>query len=231
MSDTTRWWWVRHAPVRSNGVIYGHDDLPCDCSDEPVFRNLARALPPDAVWVVTNLQRTRLTAEAIWSAREDANGRSETPLVEPDLAEQHFGDWQGLTVEEVERERGNAWHRFWLAPAHEAAPNGESFVQVMERSAAAIHRLSAAHAGRDIVAVTHGGTIRAALALALGLEPERALAFSVENCSLTRIDHIAGPASSDHAGADAAWRVSQVNLPADTPISVPAAAYGFGRRA
>ncbi len=230
MSETTRWWWIRHAPVRSNGLIYGHNDLPCDCSDEAVFRNLAQVLPDDAIWVVTHLKRTRLTAEAIWSGVPDAPARSAAPLVEPDLAEQHFGDWQGLSVEQVERERGNAWHRFWLAPAHEAAPNGESFVQVMERTAAAVQRLSAAHAGRDIVAVTHGGTIRAALALALGLEPERALAFSIENCSLTRIDHIAGAASSQHAQEDGAWRVSQVNLPADNPISLPETAYGFGRR-
>ena len=229
MSETTRWWWIRHAPVHSNGRIYGNSDLPCDCSDETVFRNLSAALPDEPVWVVTNLQRTRLTAEAIWDAR--GAGAVVEPIVEPSLAEQHFGDWQGLTVEEVERERGDAWHRFWLAPAHEVAPNGESFVQVMDRSAAAIRRLSAAHVGRDIVAVTHGGTIRAALALALGLEPERALAFSIENCSLTRIDHIAGPASSDHDGEDGgAWRVSQVNLPADHPIAVPETVYGFGRR-
>jgi broad specificity phosphatase PhoE len=74
----------------------------------------------------------------------------------------------------------------------------------------AIHRHTATHAGRDIVAVTHGGTIRAALALALGLMPGGALGFSVDNLSLTRLDHIAGP---DGAGA---WRVVGVNQPAGT---------------
>ena len=30
----TRWWWVRHAPVREDGgCIYGQDDLGCDTSD------------------------------------------------------------------------------------------------------------------------------------------------------------------------------------------------------
>lgn len=227
MSDTTRWWWIRHAPVRSNGKIYGGTDLPCDCSDSALFRNLAAALPVDALWVVTHLQRTRQTAEAIWQTGDSAV--TPTPFVEADLGEQDFGDWHGLTVEEVERERGDAWHRFWLAPAHERPPGGESFLQVLARASAAIERLSAEHRGRDIVAVAHGGTIRAALALALDLDPERALAFSIENCSLTRIDHIAGPAGSHAPTADGVWRVAQVNISADQPIAVPRLTSGFAR--
>ena len=85
-------------------------------------------------------------------------------------------------------------------------PEGESFVDVIERASGAIARRTAQHAGSDIVAVAHGGTIRAALALALGLDPEHALAFSIDNLSITRIDHVDGPARGG------AWRVAAVNL-------------------
>jgi alpha-ribazole phosphatase len=122
-----------------------------------------------------------------------------------DLAEQHFGAWQGLTYDELRQTRNGDFHRFWHAPAYQAPPGGESFVAVIERVARAIHRLVAAYAGRDIIAVAHGGTIRAALALALGLDPEAALAFSIDNCSLTRIDRIDGP------GMGHGWRVATVN--------------------
>ena len=71
----------------------------------------------------------------------------------------------------------------------------------------AIHRLAREHAGHDIITIGHGGTIRAALALALDLEPEAALAFSIENCSLTRIDDVGGP------GLGHGWRVVTVNRP------------------
>jgi len=71
----------------------------------------------------------------------------------------------------------------------------------------AIHRLVETHPGRDIIAVSHGGTIRAALALALDLHPEAALAFTIENCSITRIDRIDGP------GMGHGWRVARVNQP------------------
>ncbi|MDH3594961.1 MAG: histidine phosphatase family protein [Rhodospirillales bacterium] len=209
MSATTRWWWIRHAPVDSGGRIYGQGDLPADCSDRPAFEGLAALLPEDPVWVITNLQRTRQTAQAIL----DHLAAAPEPLVEPLLAEQHFGHWQGLSHAELAERRDGAWHRFWLAPATEAPPGGESFVQVVARVHSSVRRLSAEHAGRDIVAVAHGGTIRAALALALGLDPERALALSVDNCSLTRVDHIAGPVSSVAPASeqDEAWRVVRVN--------------------
>ena len=71
----------------------------------------------------------------------------------------------------------------------------------------AVHRLVENYPGHDILAVAHGGTIRAALALALGLDPEAALAFTIENCSITRIDHIDGP------GMGHGWRVVTVNRP------------------
>jgi alpha-ribazole phosphatase len=55
-----------------------------------------------------------------------------------------------------------------------------------------------------VIAVGHGGTIKAAIALALGGQPEKGLAFDIDNCSVTRLDHIAGPAVD-------VWRLPMVN--------------------
>jgi broad specificity phosphatase PhoE len=206
----TRWWWVRHAPVTVNqGCCYGQTDFPCDVADRARFAILAKRLPEEAVWVATPLQRTHMTAAALVAA--GLAGPREIPgpgiAIEPDLIEQHFGAWQGVRYDELAARRGDAWHRFWLAPAHETPPGGESFVALTRRVQAAIARLSEAHRGRDILAVTHGGTIRAALAMALDLAPEAALAFTIDNLSLTRIDHIPGP------GGSRLWRVGTVNQP------------------
>ena len=54
----------------------------------------------------------------------------------------------------------------------------------MQRTAAAIERLGETLLGRDIVAVAHGGSIRAAVALALGLSPPQAMAIVIDNLSL-----------------------------------------------
>ena len=214
MSTTTRWWWIRHAPVESGGLIYGQDDLAADCSDPAPFRWLAGVLPRDAVWIVTHLKRTRQTAEAIhahWPAGGGEPALAQ-PHVEATFAEQHFGDWQGRSFAELEEIRDGEWHRFWLAPANTRPPGGESFAEVVARVARTVDRLSAEHAGRDIVTVAHGGSIRAAVALALDLDPDKALSLAVDNCSLTRLDHIAGAAGSHEADGADSWRVSQLNL-------------------
>jgi alpha-ribazole phosphatase len=205
---TTRWWWVRHAPVTvNNGCVYGQTDPICDCDDEASFAGLARILPKDAIWVTSNLLRTHLTAAAIVKA--GLAGPDPVPgpgvVVERDLAEQSFGEWHGIKYTDLAALQADAYHRFWLAPAHEAPPGGESFIEVMARVGRTIERLNEAHAGRDIIAVTHGGTIRAALAAALDLSPEAALAFAIDNLSVTRLERFDGP------GVGHGWRVVSVN--------------------
>lgn len=199
----TRWSWVRHAPVTADqGCIYGHIDLPCDVSGAAGFAALARLLPRGAVWVTSHLQRTKQTAAAIAAA----GLAFDPPAEERDFAEQHFGEWQGRNRAEVFAAHG-ADHGLWLAPADFRPPGGESFTETMARVARGIERWNRRHPGRDIVAVAHGGSIRAALGHALGLPPARALAFETGNCALTRLDYI------EDDGKAPAWRIVAVNLP------------------
>src|SRR4051812_37939097 len=197
---TTRWWWVRHAPVRNDGGnIYGQSDLACDTSDREVFEAVAKILPREAVWVSSNLMRTHQTAEAIWAAGYPKP--AEMPR-EAALAEQHLGEWQGMNRAAFLASRPAGSH--WFAAIDEPAPGGESFMDLYNRVCGAIARITIEQAGNDVIAVTHGGTIKAAVGLALGGLPEKGLAFDIDNCSVTRLDHIA---TESHA----IWRLPMVN--------------------
>ena len=77
-------------------------------------------------------------------------------------------------------------------------------MDLYNRVCGAIERITIEQAGKDIIAVAHGGTIKAAVGLALGGQPEKGLAFDIDNCSVTRLDHIA---SAGHAN----WRLPMVN--------------------
>jgi alpha-ribazole phosphatase len=200
----TRFFWVRHAPVRDDGGrIYGQRDLSCDCSDGHVFVALARVLPRDAVWVTSNLRRTHETARAIWAA--DRNKFAGVRFQEiAELAEQNLGEWQGLDRAEFFAKRTPTPGSFWFAPAEERAPGGESFADLVARVRNAIVGLIDAHRGRNVIAVTHGGTIRAAIAVALDLTPQAGLAFATDNCAITELDFYAG---NDGQG----WRVVTIN--------------------
>ena len=197
---TTRWWWVRHAPVRSDGGnIYGQTDIACDTSDREVFFAVAKVLPRNAVWIASNLKRTHQTAEAIWAA---GFPKPAAMSKEAGFAEQNLGEWQGMNRAAFLASRPIGSH--WFADINEPAPGGESFMDLYRRTNSAIERYSLEHAGKDVIAVAHGGTIKAAVGLALGGQPERGLAFDIDNCSVTRLDHFASEGGSN-------WRLPMVN--------------------
>lgn len=218
MSATvTRWWWVRHAPVTVNqGRIYGAADLDCDTDDRASFDGLAALLPEGAALITSHLKRTHQTAAAIRAAGLDLPD----PREETALGEQSFGAWQGQRFEELQGDPAFTGHHFWLCPGYFRPPEGESFADLIARVAEAVERLSDEHAGRDVVCVAHGGTIRAALALALGLDAEGALGFTIDNLSVTRLDRIVerGEAPDGHKDRRM-WRVVTVNRAPTTPTS------------
>jgi len=199
----TRWWLIRHAPVPDpEGRIIGRTDLDAHTGDTEDLEALARVLPAHAVLLTTPLRRTGQTARALAAA----GLRLPRALEDADLMEQSFGAWEGMTWGGMASADppDPALAAFWDDPARRAPPDGESFADVIARVRGAIERQSRDHAGRDIVAVVHAGTIRAALAVALDLDPAMALRFSIDPLSLTRLDCLDG-------GSFAGWRVGCVN--------------------
>ena len=187
MNDCTRWWWVRHAPVVGvDGVIYGANDVECDVSNAAHFKSLAKTLPKGAVWVTSHLTRAIKTARAIASA----GLKMPDPFIERNLGEQNFGDWQGLSWDQMLKNDAEAYNSFWADPTGNRPPGGESFVDLIDRTGEVIERLTAECEGRDIVAVVHGGTIRAALSVALGLTPKQGMALRFDTLSISITEHV-----------------------------------------
>ncbi len=189
MSET-RFWLIRHALVEENAraILYGVMDVAlCETTlleQAPMYRALADRLPRPAQWVVTPLSRTQRTANAIF----DAGYPHVPPAIEPDMIEQSLGEWQGLPHAELPDKLAHPKHAFWPLAGHEKPPGGESMLEVVERAGATLERLAIAHEGEDVVIVSHGGTIRAAVAHALGVAPDNALHLSIQNLSLTRLE-------------------------------------------
>ena len=188
--SSTRFWLIRHAIVDENAraMLYGLMDVPlCETSlleQAPMYQALADRLPRPAAWKVTPLSRTKRTAEAIFAA---GYPRTE-PEVEAGLIEQSLGEWQGLPHTELPARLSLPRHAFWPLAGHERPPGGETLAEVIERVGTALEHLAMRHAGQDVVGVSHGGAIRAAVAHCLRIGPDSALHLSVQNLSLTRIE-------------------------------------------
>ncbi|MGG5817212.1 histidine phosphatase family protein [Falsiroseomonas sp. HW251] len=212
VTTTTRFFLIRHALVEpsARATMYGTMDVGlCELAlrqEAAAYRWLAARLPQPARWLCTPLSRTRATAAAIFAA-----GYPDTPLeVEDGFIEQRLGEWQGLPHDVFFERLRHPPHPFWSIHAEERPPGGESFADVIGRVGPTLDRLVAENTGGDVVILAHGGSIRAAVAHAMGVSAQAVLAFSVKNLSLTRLEKV---------GPD--WRVAAVN---EEPFTLPAGA-------
>ena len=138
------------------------------------------------------LQRTRETAEIL-------SARLELPILyREDVLELDFGEWTGLTFDQVRaHERWELWRS---CRSIASVPGGESMRQVQDRAVNALFDLHRAHPHEKLVVVSHGDVIRAALLFALGMPLDLYSRIEVAVASLSTI-HI------DNAGI----RVSALN--------------------
>lgn len=152
-----------------------------------------RSAPLAAVFS-SDLSRARRTAEII------AAPHGITPAVVPALREMDMGRWDGLTAEEI-GEREPVAFKEWMSGVGEFAfPEGESLSDLLGRAWAAFHAIVAAHAGRTIAIVAHGGTNRVLLCHALGAPLGRILALGQDYGALTVLAH-----------RDGGWCLSRLN--------------------
>ena len=182
----TRFWLVRHAPVAGPAGIIHAADAPADVSDSAAIKGLSLCLHKNAGVYASPARRTVETAAAL--------GLFAT--MEPRFREQNFGAWTGRRHADLEREQPDIYSAFWRAAASNRVAGGESFVDQIERVREGLATIELA----DAVLVAHSGTVRAALAIALDLAPERALSFVIAPWSLTRLDRVGD-----------GWRVEYVN--------------------
>lgn len=155
---------MRHGVPERPNLLLGHrDDAPVPTGvDECVARS--RDLAFDAV-VSSDLQRAAIPARQIAGLRgigheTDARWR-----------ELDFGDWTGLAPAEIDAQ---AHARFWEDPDAALPPNGERWSQLCDRVGQALAAITT-----STLVLTHGGAMRATLAVLFHMEHRHVWAFDL----------------------------------------------------
>jgi probable phosphoglycerate mutase len=107
------------------------------------------------------LQRTQETAEILSERLGLAVGFRD------DVIELDFGEWTGLTADEIRKDP--RWQAWSSCRSIASTPGGESWRQVQDRVVGALFDLRRVHPDGNVVIVSHGDVIRAALLFALGM--------------------------------------------------------------
>ena len=143
-------------------------------------RKLAAAPGVDVI-VTSPLQRARRTAEAV------AEATGAPLIVDDDLVEADFGEWEGLTSPRPASAGPTSSPPGWPRPTPRR-PDGESFAMVAMRVLAAMDRLVDAHPHKRAVVVSHVTPIKTLICRALLAPPEAMFRMNLDVASLTRID-------------------------------------------
>jgi len=185
---------VRHGQTDWNAERrwQGHADPPLNDVGREEARARADRLDGgfDALYS-SDLARARETAGIL-------GGRLGLPVrLDPRLREVDVGEWSGLTSDEVEarfpegyarrRNGGTGW------------VGGESYEAMRERVVRAVHAMGEAHPDGSVLAVTHGGPIRAVWVACGGSLVEgprfancEVAEIAVEDGGMRRLDSAAG---------------------------------------
>ena len=171
---------IRHAePVEdARGLCYGSLDFGLSPAGRAHAERLAVA-GCDAVYA--SPRRRALETAAPLAA---AHGLG--VLVDDDLREIDFGDFEGRRYEEIEEAEPELYRAWMESPTTVRFPNGECYADVRARALAAFERIRAAHA--CAVVVTHGGVIRAGLAAWLGMPDEAIFRLAQDYCGVSVVD-------------------------------------------
>lgn len=213
--SVTDWYLIRHAPVLApvrggEKILYQSADEPADLSNVAKLDKLAGHLPEGANWLTGPLKRTRATAEALISRKE-----TQVDIVVNDyLIEQDFGDWFGLSFEDLWQEiKHLPPHNWSILAADTCPPGGESFHQVWDRVGDFLMvNTPQENDNEDYlenlnpkIIVSHAGVIRAFIGHILGLSPNMAISFALDPLSMTHLQY----SNKDFLGGP--WRLVSMN--------------------
>jgi len=172
---------MRHGQTAANEahIFCGRLDPPLSPRGEAQVRRAAQALqgPFDRVLISPAL-RTRQTAKIVCPDVE--------PEVLPELRELDFGDFEGLTADEIRDRMPEAWANYMNIPLHFIFPNGDDTVLYLREAERTIQRIALGE-GRVLI-VSHRGFTTAALSTLLHGDASRKFSYSIAPAGVAELE-------------------------------------------
>ncbi len=179
---------VRHGQTACNvnNMWHGWDECALTAEGEAQAAAVGTRLAGEPITAIYSSpsRRARQTADAV--ARRHGLG----PVVEPGLRERSAGDYEGVSVAEVERVRPTIWQERDADLWGWRPPGGESFREVLQRTTEVLDRIRACHPDETVALVTHMGPARMLLNHLTGtsLEETYRMTFPSTSVSIYRFD-------------------------------------------
>lgn len=167
---TTRLWLIRHGEPAEEfrGRCYGSLDVGLSETGRVQVAEIARYLVGERATAIYASPRLR----TVESARILADGFRRPIEIVPDLREIDFGDFEGLSYDDIAARYPDLYKQWMESPTEVQFPNGECEAQVRSRVLRAFEKICREQEGHTAIVVTHGGVIRIIIAWALRMPAE-----------------------------------------------------------
>lgn len=179
---------LRHTSLQvAEGVCYGQSDVDVSAHfyhEVALARQKLQQESLDAIYS-SPLQRCSKLAHALAAELPEAHDIRHDDR----LKELHFGDWEMQAWNDIPRALFDVWAQNY---ATMAPPNGETFAELQQRGLHFLQEIIQRHPQQHILAVTHGGMIRALIAHALNMQLKGLFRLHIDYASITRLE-FSGP--------------------------------------
>ena len=181
---------VRHAEAEESalGRCYGRLNVGLSPLGRAQCAALETSLAAEPVAAVVSSPRVR----ALETAGAIARPHGLDVVVDEGLRELDFGELEGRTYDEIAETLPDLYAAWMTTPTEVRFPGGESYADLKARALVAVERLRSSHDGEAVVAVTHGGVVRAVVSDALGMPAERIFRLAVDPASTTVVEWLDG---------------------------------------
>ena len=166
---------VRHGETETPGRLIGRSDPALSVTGREQFARQVAGRSWDEI-VASPRLRTLTSAEALATERG-------IPLrIDEDWRELDFGAWDGRPLADLHADQATAkaFAAFYRDADAPGAPGGESWGLLEARVARALDRLLAQPALQSALVVTHGGPMRAAIAITCAIPFANLWTFRIE---------------------------------------------------
>ena len=177
---------TRHGQTDWNiaGRYQGQSDTPLNETGLRQAEQIAKRLSSETIHAIysSDLSRAANTAQTI------ADFHSLEIKKDSRWRELSFGDWEGLTYQEMSARSPNLFEAWMKDPLTISTPNGETLAQLAERVKAAFYEIKEEHANQTVLVVAHSGSLQSLLAVALGVDLNRYWQFRISQASLSEMN-------------------------------------------
>ena len=200
MSDDTLILLCRHGQTAANlsGVLQGQQDVPLNSTGQAQAAELGAALSERYAGHACAVHSSDLSRASATAAKAAAALGDLPVSTHERLRERKLGPFEGHDEQHNSTQNALAWGRFRRGMS---VAGVESCDDVYARASAALVEIAAAHDGKTVVVVTHGGVI---VTLAERLTVVGQHVPPIRNCSITALRAPRGGAPFD------AWRVESM---------------------